>query len=105
MSGLGLVDASVRRYPATVRVPQFGWNRVEGPQSSGYLRSGYAYFANAYRLSRAPQGWDCAMAEHGGPFVAALERGDVVACQFHPELSGLYGAALLGRWLGQGAAC
>ena len=31
--------------------------------------------------------------------VAAIERGDVLACQFHPELSGAWGAELLGRWV------
>jgi imidazole glycerol-phosphate synthase subunit HisH len=40
-----------------------------------------------------------ATADHGGRFVAALERGRVLACQFHPELSGAYGHQLIGRWL------
>jgi imidazoleglycerol phosphate synthase glutamine amidotransferase subunit HisH len=33
-----------------------------------------------------------------------VERGPVVACQFHPELSGTWGLALLRRWL-EVAAC
>ena len=33
------------------------------------------------------------------PYVAAMERGKVVGCQFHPELSGAYGEALLARFL------
>ena len=40
-----------------------------------------------------------AWATHGGRFVAAMERGKVVTCQFHPELSGAYGEALLSRFL------
>jgi glutamine amidotransferase len=28
-----------------------------------------------------------------------MERGTVLACQFHPELSGAWGRDLLGRWL------
>ena len=40
-----------------------------------------------------------ATAEHGGRFVAALEQGRVLACQFHPELSGAYGQELIARWL------
>jgi imidazoleglycerol phosphate synthase cyclase subunit len=47
----------------------------------------------------APTGWATAWTSHGGRFVAALERGALLACQFHPELSGEYGAALLERWL------
>ena len=70
------------------------------------LGSGYAYFANSFRLVGEPAGWAVARADHGGPFVAGLERGDVLACQFHPELSGDYGAALLRRWLnGRSESC
>jgi imidazoleglycerol phosphate synthase glutamine amidotransferase subunit HisH len=62
------------------------------------LASGYAYFANSYRATEAP-GWLVATAEHGGSFVAAVERGNIVGCQFHPELSGSYGANLLQRFI------
>jgi Glutamine amidotransferase len=58
-----------------------------------------AYFANSYKLDRVPAGWAGATADHGGSFVAGLERGPVLACQFHPELSGAWGQALLERWL------
>ena len=38
-------------------------------------------------------------ANHGGPFVAAVENGPLSATQFHPEKSGDAGAALLENWL------
>lgn len=96
--GLGVVPEIVGRFPAGVRVPQFGWNEVRAGESCRLLESGYAYFANSYRATAAP-GWQVALAEHGGRFVAAMERGRVIGCQFHPELSGDYGAALLARFL------
>ena len=96
--GLGIVRAAIARFPEGVRVPQFGWNRVEAADDCNLLESGHAYFANSYRAIEAP-GWKMARAEHGGPFVAAMERGNVIGCQFHPELSGDYGAALLSRFL------
>lgn len=96
--GLGLVPGHVGRFPAGVRVPQFGWNEVEAGEDCDLLESGYAYFANSYRATLAP-GWKLATAEHGGRFIAAMERGRVISTQFHPELSGAYGAALLSRWL------
>ena len=97
--GLGVLPGTVRRFPPTVRVPQFGWNRVAAPVGTGLLASGTAYYANSYRLTDVPAGWRAATTLHGGPFVAALERGRVLACQFHPELSGAFGLALLERWL------
>jgi imidazole glycerol-phosphate synthase subunit HisH len=85
-----------------VRVPQFGWNRIEPEPGCRYLEGGFAYFANSYRALAAP-GCRTASAEHGERFIAGLERGDLVACQFHPELSGAFGRDLLARWLeGQG---
>jgi imidazole glycerol phosphate synthase glutamine amidotransferase subunit len=96
--GLGVVPAHVGSFPAEVRVPQFGWNKVEADPACDLLESGFAYFANSFRAGDAPD-WRIAVAEHGGLFVAAMERGNIVGCQFHPELSGDYGAALLSRWL------
>jgi imidazole glycerol phosphate synthase glutamine amidotransferase subunit len=97
--GLGAVPAAVSRFPAGVRVPQLGWNRVSPTGASRYLSPGWAYFANSYRLTRVPNGWAAATAEYGGSFLAALERGAVLAVQFHPELSGGWGAGVLTRWL------
>lgn len=98
IKGLGVVEATVSRFPASVRVPQFGWNAIEAGEDCALLESGHAYFANSYRALEAP-GWRVAVASHGGQFIAAIERGNVIGCQFHPELSGDYGAALLSRFL------
>jgi imidazole glycerol phosphate synthase glutamine amidotransferase subunit len=105
--GLGLVPGTATRFPDAVRVPHLGWNRVGAAPGARLLCDGWAYFANSYRLTEPPPGWSCATAEHGGSFVAGLERGPVLACQFHPELSGAWGEALLGRWLATawGASC
>ena len=96
--GLGIVKSHVGRFKGDVRVPQFGWNEVRPAEDSRLLEGGYAYFANSFRATDAP-GWTVATATHGGRYVAAMERGKVLGCQFHPELSGPYGEALLSRFL------
>lgn len=98
-AGLGLVAATVERFPEGVPVPQLGWNRVEPAPGSAYLSPGWAYFAHSFRLTSVPDGWVAATAEHGGTFLAALERGAVLALQFHPELSGSWGSEVLARWM------
>jgi glutamine amidotransferase len=101
-AGLGILAARIERLTGDVRVPHMGWNRVTPALPSGALvEPGYAYFANSYRLQAAPAGWHASFVEYGGTWVAALERGAVLACQFHPELSGSWGTALLGRWIAQ----
>lgn len=99
--GLGIVSGTCRRLPAGVRVPHLGWNRVAADPEARFVGTGEAAFANSYALNDEPPGWRAAWATHGAPFVAALERGATLACQFHPELSGAYGAELLARWLGR----
>ncbi len=99
LRGLGVIAGSVTRFPDTLRVPQLGWNRIVPEDGARLLEAGYAYFANSFCLREPPPGWTAAFAEYGGPFVAALERGNVLACQFHPELSSKFGIDLLKRWL------
>jgi imidazole glycerol phosphate synthase glutamine amidotransferase subunit len=96
--GLGVLQGRVGRFPSAVRVPQFGWNRIEPEPGCRYLEPGHAYFANSFRTLAAP-GCKVASAEHGERFVAAIERGPLLACQFHPELSGAFGHRLIARWL------
>ncbi len=97
--GLGVLPGTASRFPDTVRVPQLGWNAIHASPDCRLLRDGAAYFANSYRLGEIPQGWTGALADHAGPFVAAVERGAVLGCQFHPELSGDWGQSLIERWL------
>src|SRR6195256_3136136 len=99
VAGLGVIAGGCRRLPDHVRVPHLGWNAVTAGSQAGLVDSGVAAFANSYAMLEAPAGWTPAWTTHGVRFVAALERGRILACQFHPELSGAYGAALLERWL------
>lgn len=99
--GFGVIGADVVRLRARP-LPHVGWNRVVPEPSTRVLREGRAYFANTFAILAPPADWSPAWAAHGESFVAAVERGAVLACQFHPELSGAWGQALLDRWLGVG---
>lgn len=90
IEGLGVINAMVTRFPCSVRTPQHGWNRVG---------DGYAYYSNTYRIETIPRGWEGQTSTHRSPFVAYLRRGTTLACQFHPELSGAWGANLLRSWI------
>jgi len=97
--GLGVVPGMITRFTGESRVPHMGWNRVVAPDGLAFVRDGDAYYANSFRAAAAPEGWRVATTEYGGRFVAAIERKSVLACQFHPELSGGWGIDLLTRWL------
>ena len=97
--GLGLLPGKVRRLAAPI-LPHMGWNTVSVPAGS-VLFAGIAdqrfYFVHSY-AAVGTEGL-VTTAEHGEPFVAAVERGPLAATQFHPEKSGDAGARLLQNWL------
>lgn len=110
--GLGVMPATVKKFPldAGVTVPQLGWNAVRPDSGCKILKPGYAYYANSFCVPLAEPGsveklreagWSLATTTHAIPFVAAAERneGKILTCQFHPELSGPWGATLIRRWL------
>jgi imidazole glycerol phosphate synthase glutamine amidotransferase subunit len=115
-AGLSLVQGRFGRFPSSVPVPQLGWNRVtpDGTLSRDtIIRSGWAYFANSYRILDKPEGFIASRAVYGDVFIAALESEDraqagegpaLLLCQFHPELSGPWGLDVYKRWLGLGRA-
>ena len=97
VAGLGVLDGSVRRLPDTVKRPQMQWNVLERNGDAGMLAGlddpVWMYFVHSF----APEpGADVvATCDYGGPVVAAVERGNVWATQFHPEKSGAAGLHLL----------
>ena len=99
--GLAVLPGSVRRLRAPI-LPHMGWNTVTAPAGSALFAGLDAgtrfYFVHSYAVSTTDG--LVSTAEHGEPFVAAVERDRVAATQFHPEKSGDAGAHLLANWLG-----
>ncbi|MEM9372239.1 MAG: imidazole glycerol phosphate synthase subunit HisH [Planctomycetota bacterium] len=107
VEGLGVLPVGVSAFVGSIAVPQLGWNRIEADRDCCVLSSGMVYYANSYKIDEIPSGWRGATTTHGERFVGAIERGAVVLCQFHPELSGPFGAGVLKRWIeaAEGVPC
>lgn len=98
VTGLKIHSSSAHRFSEDVRVPHFGWNEIVPDEGMRFIKRGFAYFANSFRLNEAPEGWKVGWTQYDGLFPAAIERGNTLACQFHPELSGEWGLELMRRW-------
>ncbi|MEB3367065.1 imidazole glycerol phosphate synthase subunit HisH [Saccharopolyspora mangrovi] len=107
--GCGQWPGTVERLQADV-LPHMGWNTVQAPMDSvlfaGLDADTRFYFVHSFAVRK----WELessdsitppqvTWAEHGEPFVAAVENGALMATQFHPEKSGDAGARLLRNWL------
>ncbi|MGD0166512.1 MAG: imidazole glycerol phosphate synthase subunit HisH [Gaiellaceae bacterium] len=94
--GLGFFKGPVVRLQAR-RVPHMGWNTLS-LRGKAALMEGLdgedVYFAHSY-TARPVEELVGAEVEHGGPVIAAVERGALAGVQFHPERSGSAGARLL----------
>jgi len=99
--GLEILKITIRRFRGDLVVPHLGWNIVVPEFDTELLKESHTYFSNAYCMERAPKDWSVAWSEYGGPFVAAIQRGSVLACQFHPELLGKSGLEPIRNWLEQ----
>ena len=103
-AGLGLLAGRCYRLKGgAIKVPHVGWNTIElrGEASlvEGVQSGAQVYFTHSFV---APVTGDTvALAEHGEPFAAIVQRGYIAGVQFHPEKSGETGLRILGNWLRQ----
>ena len=100
--GLGLIPGSVRPIrdviPADYKIPHIGWNALRFRQENPlfkYVKEGdCVYFVHSFYASDCDE-FTVAMAEYGAELTAAVARGNVYGCQFHPEKSGNVGLNIL----------
>ena len=105
--GLNVIAGTVDSLPITAKLPHMGWNQLRHVRPSALLEgipaNAYFYFAHSYAALDAGES-AVAMCEHGVPFVAALERRNLFAVQFHPEKSGDAGARVLANFVAYAGA-
>ncbi len=111
--GLGIIDGQVRKLEGgpgnqvgnqVLKVPQVGWNRINKPGKaandddwnaallSEIPNGEYMYFVHSYYTKPTDSTVITSMTDYGtGEFCSSVQRGNVFACQFHPERSGHQG--------------
>lgn len=99
--GLGWIDMYCKRLaaPPGLRVPHMGWNRINQRKPSPLLddmdEGARFYFVHSYYMNCADPTDVLATALHGVEFTCAVQRGNIVGTQFHPEKSLRHGLALM----------
>ena len=96
---LGILPGQVRLFPDVpgFKVPEIGWNQVR--IKDGGAKDGLEYyFVHSYYAAVVPE--TVGFTEYAGvTFTALVKKGNLWACQFHPEKSGRVGLELLKEWL------
>ena len=105
VKGLCLLPGKIRRIPEGDgrKVPQIGWNDLSFPGDSrlfkGIPEGSYVYFVHSYYLEAGDPRDVAARTEYGVQIDAAVEHGNLFACQFHPEKSERIGMRILQNFL------
>ena len=98
--GLGMISGEVRPIPAEgLKIPHMGWNALSFGENKhplfAQLKEGdHVYFVHSYAAVKCEQSV-IALTEYGAPVTAAVAKGNVMGCQFHPEKSGEVGLRIL----------
>lgn len=104
LPGLGWIPAQTIRFPARpdIKVPHMGWNIVE-PGAASELTAGMEpetrfYFVHSYYVKTDSPENSILRARHGLTFDAAIQAGNIMGVQFHPEKSHRFGKHLLANF-------
>ncbi len=101
--GLGLIEGDIvpisKVIPSDLKIPHIGWNALKFTQNKSplfkYINEGdHVYFVHSYYGANCEKN-TVAVSEYGADLTAAVARGNVMGCQFHPEKSGTVGLNIL----------
>jgi glutamine amidotransferase len=98
VAGLAVIKGRVVRFRGAMKIPHMGWNSVEVVKPSGIFDSiplgSYFYFVHSY-FPAAQEPVSATVTDYGVRFTSSLQKGNIFACQFHPEKSQAVGLRLL----------
>ena len=106
VAGLGILKGKIVKIPPAqgLKIPHMGWNSLH-LQNNGRLfqripEQTYVYFVHSYYLKAKEEGIVTAATEYGTYIHASVEKGNLFACQFHPEKSSSVGLQILKNFAG-----
>ena len=101
VEGLGILEGEICRIPACegLKIPHMGWNPLHLEHNGRLFKNvdeqAYVYFVHSYYLKAKDENIVKASTEYGVHIHASVEKGNIFACQFHPEKSSEVGLQIL----------
>jgi glutamine amidotransferase/cyclase len=103
IKGLGFFKGNVKRFDIDLAVPHIGWNGIRIHQPSrifnGMQGNEKFYFVHAYHVTPKHDAVILTTTDYGYGFTSAVQQGNIIGTQYHPEKSGDIGLRLLQNFL------
>ena len=106
VQGLGILKGKIQKIPNVVnqRIPHMGWCKLLPTKNNTLFGieelNNWVYFVHSYHAIPEDLNIIAAQVDYGPEkLTAMIENDNLLACQFHPEKSGITGEKLLRRWL------
>ena len=105
VKGLGLLKGEILKIPEKegMKIPHMGWNSLhlehDGKLFRGIEEQAYVYFVHSYYLKAEDENIVKASTEYCTHIHASVEKGNIFACQFHPEKSSGVGLHILKNFI------
>lgn len=102
IKGLDIFKGTITKIPnqnRTLKIPHMGWNNISIKQKNGIFKDiegePYVYFVHSFYLKAQDKDIVAATTQYGVEIDAAVQKGNIIATQFHPEKSGEVGLKML----------
>ncbi len=109
IKGLGFLKGKVKRFTTNLSVPHIGWNGLIFRKASNIFNDLCGdekfYFVHSYYVCPEDKEVILTETDYGIRFTSAIQVGNVIATQFHPEKSGKKGLKLLENFIKGAPAC
>lgn len=105
VEGLHILEGRIVRIPSDqgLKVPHIGWNSLQFQTDSRLFENlpenPFVYFVHSFYLQAADTEIVTATADYGVQIHASVEKGNLFACQFHPEKSSDVGMQMLRNFI------
>ncbi len=103
VTGLSVLNGSVKRFPSGLKVPHLGWNVLlktkDSPLWKDIPDNSYYYFAHSYYIQPDDEQVVIGKSDYGINFPVAIQQGNLLGLQFHPEKSQKNGLKILKNFI------
>lgn len=103
VSGMGIIKGTVPRFKDAMKVPHMGWNSITKLKDHDIfkgIKSGeHFYFVHSYYCQPEEEDVIVTTTTYGITFASSVQKGNLFACQFHPEKSQAAGLHLLKNFI------